>query len=306
MILRRLPFLNGIRAFEAAGRTGSFAAAAAELHLSPAAVSRLVRLLEDRLGVTLFERAANRLRPTPAGAQYQAGLTRLLDSLASLTEEVRATARVQALTIGAGPSFASRWLIPRLPEFQNLAPGVEVRIATGGVGTEFGAEWSCGIRLGDGSWPGLEAERLFDAELTPVCAPAVAAGLGAAAALPVARLLRVSHAPEDWPRWLAAAGVAGLAASGPRFDVYGQALQAAADGVGIAMGITPYIDDDLAAGRLVAPFPLRVSKGAAWWLVHPARRQADPAFAAFRGWITAAAPRLDHGGRRVTRAEVPG
>ena len=100
-----------------------------------------------------------------------------------------------------------------------------------------------------------------------------------------ATLLRVTHALDDWPRWLKAAGVAGAALSGPQFEYYGQAQQAAADGVGVAMGIRPYIDDDLAAGRLVTPFALTVPKGEAWYLVYKPARREEPAFAAFRHWL---------------------
>ena len=98
-------------------------------------------------------------------------------------------------------------------------------------------------------------------------------------------LLRVTHAPEDWPRWFKAAGISGIQPKGPKFDYYGHALQAAADGVGVAMGIRPYIDDDLAAGRLVAPFAQSVPKGARWYLVYRTAREAEPAFVAFRDWI---------------------
>ncbi|WP_431272503.1 LysR family transcriptional regulator [Dankookia sp. P2] len=112
-----------MRAFEAAGRTGSFAAAAAKLHVSPAAISRMVKLLEERLGLALFERRANRLAPTTAGARYLAGLSPLLDGLAALTEEVAALGGRQVLTLGVGPTFAIRWLIPRLVDWQQRQPG---------------------------------------------------------------------------------------------------------------------------------------------------------------------------------------
>ena len=149
--MRRLPFLNGVRAFEAAARAGSFAGAAEELHVSPAAVSRMVKLLEDRLGLALFERGANRLSLTPAGRTYQAGLTRILDELALLTDQVTATGRRRVLTVGVGPTFAIRWLIPRLADFRRHAPEVDVRITTGGASVPFDPDWSCGIALGDGN-----------------------------------------------------------------------------------------------------------------------------------------------------------
>lgn len=286
---RRLPSLNGIRAFEAAARTGSFAGAAAELNVTPAAVSRLVRLLEDRLATPLFERHANRLVATPAGEAYRAGLTPLLDGLARLTEEVTGLAGGRVLTVGVGPTFAIRWLIPRLAAFTREQPGIEVRIATGGTTVPLSDGWTCGIRLGGGEWEGWAADRLVEADLLPVCAPAVAERLRTPAELAGQTLLRVAHAADDWPAWAAAAGVPGLRATGPVFDYYGQALQAACDGIGIAMGIRPYIDDDLVAGRLVAPFAATAPKQKGWFLVYRPARSAEPALAAFRRWILDAA-----------------
>src|ERR1700733_9853038 len=130
--MRRLLFLNGIKAFEAAARSGSFSGAGAELNVSAAAISRMVHLLEERLGVALFERKANRLSMTAAGRAYQSGLTPIFDALASLTAQVTAPAGVRVLTVGVGPTFAMRWLIPRLADFQKEAPDIEVRIPTGG------------------------------------------------------------------------------------------------------------------------------------------------------------------------------
>lgn len=283
--MRQLPFMNGIKAFEATARHGSLAKAAEELHVTPAAVSRMVRLLEQRLDVALFHRSANRLVPTPAGQLYQAGLTRLFDQLVDLTDRVTRLAERRVLTVGAGPTFATRWLIPRLGVFREVAPEVEVRITTGGVAAPFGDDWSCGITLGDGTWPGLDAEPLFDADLIPVCTPSLARDLNGLADLKAVDLLRVSHAPDDWSSWLGAAGGSRIAAVGPMFEYYGQALQAALDGLGVAMGIRPYIDDDLRAGRLVAPFTRSVPKGKRWFLVYRRQRADDSAFVAFRRWI---------------------
>lgn len=297
--MRRLLFLNGIKAFEAAARSGSFAAAGLELNVSAAAVSRMVHLLEERLGVALFERKANRLETTLAGRAYQSGLTPIFDALASLTAQVTAPSGARVLTIGVGPTFAMRWFIPRLVDFRKQEPDIEVRITTGGAAAPFGDDWSCGIKLGNGDWPGLIAEPLFAADLTPVCAPRFANGLKKPADLKGPTLLRVAHSPDDWPSWLKAAGVARVSARGPEFQFYGQALQATVDGLGIAMGIRPYIDDDLAAGRLVAPFDFSVPKGMRWYLVYRAFRTEQRDFAAFRRWIIRAA--AEPAGRRGHR-----
>ena len=287
--MRRLLFLNGIKAFEAAARSGSFAAAGLELNVSAAAVSRLVHLLEERLGVALFDRKANRLALTAAGRVYQNGLTPIFDALASLTAQVTAPASRRVLTIGVGPTFAMKWLIPRLADFRKEQPDIEVRITTGGAAAPFGDDWSCGIKLGDGAWPGLVAEPLFAADLLPVCTPKLAASLKRPADLKGPSLLRVAHAAEDWPAWLRIAGAGRIQARGPEFQFYGQALQAAIDGLGIAMGIRPYIDDDLAAGRLVAPFDLSVPKDMRWYLVYRSFQTEQRDFAAFRRWIMRAA-----------------
>jgi LysR family glycine cleavage system transcriptional activator len=283
--MRRLPYLNGIKAFEAAARNGSFAAAAGELNVSPAAISRMVHLLEERLGVALFARQANRLVLTPTGHAYQAGLTTIFDALANLTSQVTSQTGERVLTIGVGPTFAIRWLIPRLADFRKVEPDIEVRFTTGGVAAPFADDWTCGITLGDGDWPGLVAERMFAADLLPVCAPRIATRIKRVSDLNGPMLIRVGHATEDWPLWLKAAGAGRISAKGPEFEYYGQAIQAAADGVGVAMGIRPYIDDDLAPGRLVAPFTLSVPKGKQWYLVYRDFRKDQRDFMAFRKWL---------------------
>src|SRR5437588_12651158 len=240
--MRRLLFLNGIKAFEAAARTGSFAAGGAELNVSAAAVSRMVHLLEQRLGIALFERKANRLEMTAAGRAYQSGLSPIFDALASLTAQVTAPSNLRVLTVGVGPTFAMRWLIPRLADFRKEQPDIDVRITTGGAAAPFGDDWSCGIKLGSGEWPGLHAEPLFAADLLPACAPRLAAQLKRASDLRGPSLLRVAHASEDWPLWLKAAGVARVTARGPEFQYYRAALPAASDGPGWRIGIRRSID----------------------------------------------------------------
>lgn len=289
--MRNLPSLNGIRAFEAAARCGSFVGAADELNVTPAAISRLVRLLEERLEVPLFLRNPNNLTLTPAGAAYQPGLTTLLDSLAALTDRVKTLSDRQVLTVGVGPTFAIRWLIPRLAAFQTAQPDIDVRITTGGEAVPFGDDWTCSVTLGTGDWPGLQAEPLFTARLTPVCTPALATMLKTPSDLQDQTLLRVrvSHAVDDWQRWFDETGERDITADGPEVGYYDQSLQAAVDGVGIAMGITPYVDDDLAAGRLVAPFDISIPKKLRWYLVYREARTGEPAFAAFRDWIRQAA-----------------
>ena len=282
----RLPSLNGLRAFEAAARHASFTAAASELNVTQAAISRMVRLLEERLNFQLFERRPNGLVLTAQGKALQPGLTAAFDAIAGITEQVAAMRSTPVLTLGVGPSFAMRWLIPRLASFYREHPDIEVRIATGGAMNPFQDNWTCGIRLGDGEWPGYEAEPLFSADLFPVCAGKIAERLQQPADLRRETLLQVAHSPGDWPLWLAAARVKMPANRlGPRFDNYAMVLQAALDGIGVAMGLRPYVADDIAAGRLVAPFALAVPKGRAWYLVYQPFRQEEAGFAAFRDWL---------------------
>jgi DNA-binding transcriptional LysR family regulator len=190
------------------------------------------------------------------------------------------------LTLGVGPSFAVRWLIPRLASFNRRHPEIEVRLATGGAINPFNDDWTCGILLGNGAWPGYEAERLFSADLFPVCTPAIAQGLTEPSKLSKQTLLQVVHSPEEWPLWLKAAKVKlGANALGPRFDNYAMAIQAALDGVGVAIGLRPYVEDDIASGRLVAPFTLAVPKGRARYLVYRPFRDDAPALTACRDWL---------------------
>ena len=286
--MRRLPSLNGLRAFEAAARLGSFVAAGEELNVTQAAISRLVRLLEERLGFKLFDRMPNGLALTAQGRALQPGLTAAFDAIAGVTQQVAAMRSTPVLTLGVGPSFAVRWLIPRLASFYRQHPDIEVRLATGGAINPFKEDWTCGILLGNGDWPGHQAEPMFSADLFPVCARTIAQRLQKPADLAKEVLLEVQHSPEEWPLWLAAARVKLRANTlGPRFDNYAMALQAAVDGVGVAIGLRPYVEDDLASGRLVAPFKLAVPKGQAWYLVYRPFRQDDAALAAFREWLMA-------------------
>ncbi|MBR0828989.1 LysR family transcriptional regulator [Bradyrhizobium manausense] len=286
MVSRRLPSLNGLRAFEAAARHGSFVGAADELNVTQAAISRMVRLLEERFGFQLFERRPNGLDLTAQGKALQPGLTSAFDAIAGIAEQVGAMRTTPVLTLGVGPSFAVRWLIPKLRSFYELHPEIEVRLATGGAINPYRDDWTCGVLLGDGNWPGYEAEPLFSADLFPVCTKAIAARLKQPSQLAKETLLQVSHWPEDWTLWLAAAGVnLRRRVVGPTFDNYAMALQAAVDGAGVAMALRPYVEDDIAAGRLVAPFALSVPKGRAWYLVYRPFRKDDANLSAFRAWL---------------------
>src|SRR5579871_4582135 len=204
---RQLPSLNGLRAFEAAGRLGSFKRAAEELSVTQTAVSHMVRLLEKRLGYALFRRQPNRLELTTQGQALLSGLTDSFDGIARLTEQVAAMRAGPVLTIGVGPTLAVNWLIARLNTFYRSHPEIEVRMATGGATRPVRDDWTCTIRRDIGPWPGYTAEQLFPSTLVPVCIPALAAGLRHPSDLRNATLIFVPHLSGDWPCWFEAAGV---------------------------------------------------------------------------------------------------
>src|SRR5690348_14035359 len=156
---RQLPSLNGLRAFEAAGRLGSFKAAAQELSVTQTAVSHMVRLLEKRLGYALFQRQPNRLELTAQGQAFLSGLTDAFDSIARLAEQVAAMRAGPVLTVGVGPTLAVNWLIPRLASFYRRHSDIEVRMATGGATRPVRDDWTCTIRRDAGAWPGYIAEK---------------------------------------------------------------------------------------------------------------------------------------------------
>jgi LysR family transcriptional regulator, regulator of gene expression of beta-lactamase len=284
---RQLPSLNGLRAFEASGRHGSFKRAARELNVTPAAVSHMVRILEKRLGYGLFRRNPNSLELTAQGRALLVGLTDAFDSIARLSDRVAAMRAGAVLTIGVGPTLAVTWLIPRLTRFYRNHPDIEVRMATGGATRAVHDDWTCTIRRDAAAWRGYIAENLFPSTLLPICTPGLAAGLRSPRDLQNSTLIRVSHMSDDWPCWFEAAGLREPVCPGGEvmFESNALAMQAALDGVGVALAQLPYVSDALAAGRLAAPFPLVARKQESWLFEYRANRRDDPALRAFRDWL---------------------
>lgn len=285
----RLPPLNALRLFEAAGRLLSFKRAAEELHVTPSAVSHGIQALEDWLGAPLFTRGHRSLTLTPTGETYLPDVRRALEALVKATDKVPGRRPLGRLTVSAAPSFGLRWLIPNLPDFSAAHPGIEVSIDTAHRRVEFPRDGvDLAIRMGRGDWPGLDALNLVQEQLVPVATPALAAQIKTPHDLAPRMLLHVETVAEDWRSWCALAGVAfdGIDA-GPRFDNIQMALEAAAQGIGIAIGRLPLIEADLAAGRLamVLPPPRRCATG--YWLVTAPESLSRPEVAAFRNWIAA-------------------
>jgi LysR family transcriptional regulator, glycine cleavage system transcriptional activator len=289
----RLPPLGGLRAFEATARLGSATAAAAELHVTPGAVSLQVRELEAALGLPLFVRRPRKLTLTAEGAQYFASLRAAFRLMREATAELTARRRGAVLTLSCTPGFAVQWLLPRLARFEAAAPSVDLRIGATNRVLDFTRDGvDVAIRHGLGRDEGLVCKRLLDDALVPVCRPDVAAragGLRAPSDLRAVPLLHDEH-PDDWRLWLEAAGADGVdAARGAVFADGNGAIEAAKAGLGVALVRPSLVARELAEGALIAPFPQGIASALAYHLVYPPAARDRPALAAFRDWIIAEA-----------------
>lgn len=292
-MLPRLPSLNGLRAFECAARHLSFTRAAEELNVTQTAISHQIRRLEDELGVRLFMRLKDGLALTEEGNAYLPGIRSAFLELRYSTEKLLESSNNSVLTISTLVSVASKWLLPRLPSFREAHPQIDVRISASTERVDFRKGGiDAAIRYGDGNWPGLRADWLMSDEIFPVCSPRLLTGdkpLNTPVDLAHHPLLQVSGVTaNDWNDWLHAAGQPPLTAKGPRltFDLAMMAVQAAIDGQGVCIGRSTYVDDDLRAGRLVAPFDLRLKSASGFYLVTPHDQAESKKIVAFRGWLS--------------------
>lgn len=283
----RLPPLNTLRLFEAAGRLLSFKLAADTLHVTPSAVSHGVQSLEEWLGVPLFHRTSRGLGLTEAGAAYLPCVQEALANLAAGSRHLPGTAASGKLSISSAPTFAARWLIPNLPAFRARNPNIEVVIDTSRRRMEFPLDgFDLAIRRGDETSPKLESTLLIRENLFPVCAPRMLSEAGGALDLSRVPLIHVSTVNEDWAMWARAANLGGLdVESGLRFDTIQMAFEAAVQGLGVAIGRAPLVDADIAAERLVQCHPTVVSATRGHWLVCEKEALKRPEIAAFRSWI---------------------
>ncbi|KAE9647862.1 transcriptional regulator GcvA [Pseudomonas sp. PB103] len=290
----RLPSLNGLRAFEAAARHMSFTKAADELNVTQTAISHQIRRLEDELGVQLFLRLKDGLTLSEHGQAYLPGVRAAFHELRYSTEQLLASSNNSVLTINTLVSVASKWLLPRLPSFQQAFADIDVRVSASTDLVDFRKGGiDAAIRYGRGDWKGLRADFLMSDEIFPVCSPALLNGskaLSVPADLAHHTLLQVSGVTtDDWGTWLSAAGQPAQLAAGPRltFDLAMMAVQAAIDGQGVCIGRSTYVDDDLRAGRLVAPFDLRLQDDLGFYLVTPRETAETKKIVAFRTWLLA-------------------
>ena len=291
--MSHLPSLQTLRAFEAAGRLKSYSKAAEELGLTHGAVSHRIRELEERLGVALFKRVGNSMQLTEAGQKLEAQVRQGL----SLLEQAFAPPRTSTskarrhIVVTSVPSMASTWLFARLGQFRDAHPDMDIELRVSERLNDYKREGiDLGIRLGAGGWPGLNAVKLFDEALTPVCTPDYRDQLDLRTPADLARATMLLNPWTPWARWFRAAGLDWSEPTrGPKFDDAPLLLRAAVAGQGVALGRQWLAIDELRAGRLVAPFDLAVRDDMAYWLAWPTGRVNNPDATQFREWLEAQA-----------------
>jgi LysR family transcriptional regulator, regulator of gene expression of beta-lactamase len=279
--------LNALRAFEASARHLSFTRAAEELHVTQAAVSHQVKALEARLGVKLFRRLPRSLLLTEEGQILLPELRDAFDRIAAALERVKETSGRGPIAVSLVATFALSWLVPRLPRFHAAHPDIELRLTThNNRPVDFARDpVDMAVRYGYGV---PHAEKLFDYRLTPLCSPRIAGRLKEPCDLEGLPLLCTGDR-GDWPLWLRAAGLPPLPTGGTIFDSTRVMIEAAMEGVGVAIG-SPYLfAGEIAQGDLVQPFALTVPNGRAYWLLLREGRAAAPPIQAFRDWLLAEA-----------------
>jgi LysR family glycine cleavage system transcriptional activator len=290
---RRLPSLNALRAFEAAARHQSFTRAADELAVTQGAVSHQVKALEQQLGVALFHRRNQRLALTGAGQAYLPVVRDAFDRLAAGTEQLLAAEQSKRLTISVSPNFAANWLVPRIGQFVEEHPEIDLRINAALHHVDFAREdVDMGVRHGEGRWPDLHVARMCREELFPECSPRLLEGarpLLAPADLRHHALLHLDDR-QDWQKWLEAAGVEDVDLSrGVVFNQASMAIRAAVGGQGITLARTALVALLLLEGRLVRPFRLALPVSYAYYIVCPTATAERPKISLMRDWLLAEA-----------------
>lgn len=259
--MKGLPPLNALYVFEAVARLGSVRAAAADLYVTPGAVSRQIQILEDFFGVSLFYRQGRGLVLTSMGAAYCECITVHLNGIQNASSLLRSSVERPVLRLRSYTTFATRWLIPRLSQFQLAYPAIDIRLTTASEWGELG-EFDAAIRLGDGHWPQVKAIKLVPNELLPVCSPKLLQGGAMTLERLVAQtLLFVRARPEDWGIWCKAAGVP-IEMFLQRLHLESSALayQAAQEGHGVALAQRVLVSEELRTGKLVTPFDVTVDR----------------------------------------------
>jgi LysR family glycine cleavage system transcriptional activator len=292
---RQLPPLSSLRTFEAVARQLSFSKAAQELHVTPGAVSQQIRTFEELLGVKLFDRTKRSVSLTQVASRMLPDVQAGLDLLGRACSNQVLPVRERTLAISVAPSFASKWLLPRLPSFYSQHPDIELRISATVDLADFGRDGiDLAIRLGHGRYAGLHAEPLFSEALTPLCSPELLKGKGRLKTLEDLRKHRMIHDTSipgqsehsAWEKWLALAGAKHISARrGVRFTLAELAMQAAIDGAGIVLGRLVLAEGDIAAGRLVRPFKAELPLEVSYFLVRSESIAPRPELLDFRNWL---------------------
>ncbi len=290
------PPLNALRAFEATVRRGTLARAADELCVTPSAVGHQVKNLEDWLGAALFNADGGARRATPEGERFAQQLGDAFQQIDLACRTIARISQARDLHINVTPTFAIRWLVPRLGRFQAQHPNIAVHIATSAEAIDFErAGVAAAIRSGSGpgAWPGMAAELLFIEGVFPVCHPSLLEGpraLKEPGDLARHTLLHTFHRRDDWTRWLTAAGLDDGVVDptrGPLFDLTTMAIDAAEAGQGVAITREAQVQDALKDGRLVAPFSRDLLSGEGVYFLAARDRVDAPSVAAFRHWLRA-------------------
>lgn len=291
---RKIPSLQALACFDAAARHESYTRAAQELAMTQSAVSRQISALEDFLGIALFRRTRHGVALTPSGADYARQIAPRLQALERDTLDAMSHQGTQGvITLAAVPTFATRWLLPRLPALAAQHPEIIVHIETRTrpflfADTEFDAALYSGTPEQVANWAGTRAVLLLEEEVLPVCAPALLGGKSQLTPAALARLplLQQSTRPDAWRQWFDAMGVEAPAAlSGPRYELYSMTAVAAAHGMGVALVPRLLIEPELARGELVVACKRPLKSGRAYYLVTPERGEERPALAAFQAWL---------------------
>ncbi|WGS52813.1 LysR substrate-binding domain-containing protein [Paraburkholderia sp. D15] len=294
----RLPPLPALRLFEAAGRHQSFKLAAAELHVTPSAVSHSIVGLEEALGVQLFVREPRGISLTATGADYLSYVSEAFSLIAIGTQRLPNHRANRPIALSCAPTFASRWLLPRLAGFRAQWPNVNVSVDTSHRQVGFPVDgFDFAIRMSRSPVAGAAWTRLFGERLVPVCSPAYRDSLRDAndrCDLARATLIHVNAASEDWQAWLDATGVEGIGTDdGLRVDTIQLAFEAAGMGLGVALGRRPLVDSDLASGALVEARDQTVASTTAYWLVSADNTERRPELFDFRRWLVEEAQQFD-------------
>jgi len=288
---RLLPSLNAIRTFEAVARYNSFTRAAEELNVTQSAASRLVRSLEEYLQVPLFTRQSRRIELTDQGRFYNELVRDSLDLIEAGTVELISSKEGKGtLSIGMLPTFGTRWLVPRLPSFQEAHPEISLNIISSDGELDFTKERiDVAIRFGHGEWRDAIVDPLMSEEIQVVCSPKLMEGehpITSYDSLRYHRLIRHSTRPSSWDHWFRSVGAHREDQQwGPTLEHFFMVIQAAVAGLGVALLPTFLIEDDIRNGNLVTPFPDRIAGPGAYYLITSAAKSELPRVKIFRKWL---------------------